>query len=139
MAGSSPARERKLVVAALIANDRGEVLITQRRADQPLPLFWEFPGGKVEPGEAPDAAVRREIAEELGVDVAVGRIWDVMFHAYPDYDVVMLVYRCGIVGGSAPRPVEVADLAWVAPGRLAEYRILPADEPLVARLRDEAC
>jgi 8-oxo-dGTP diphosphatase len=134
---ASTPRERKLVVAALIADAGGRVLITQRRADQALPLFWEFPGGKVEPGEAPEAALRREIAEELAVDVEVGRIWDVMFHAYPDYDVYMLVYRCGILGDAAPRPVEVADLAWVPPDRLRDYRILPADAPLVARLCDE--
>jgi 8-oxo-dGTP diphosphatase len=133
------ARPRKLVVAALIQNDRGEVLITQRRADQALPGFWEFPGGKIEPGEAPEAALRREIAEELGVEVAVERVWDVMFHAYPDYDVYMLVYRCRLEPHAAPRPIEVADFAWVAPPELDRYRILPADAPLVARLRDEAC
>ena len=131
-------RTRKLVVAALIANDRAEVLLTQRRPDQALPLFWEFPGGKIEPGEAPEAALRREIAEELGVEIEVGRIWDVMFHAYPEYDVYMLVYRCRIVAGT-PRPVEVADLAWVAPAGLERYQVLPADAPLVARLREEAC
>jgi len=132
-------RARKLVVAALITNDRSEVLITQRRADQALPLLWEFPGGKIEAGEAPEAALHREIVEELGVDVEVGRIWDVMFHAYPDYDVYMLVYRCRILAGGVPRAVEVADLAWVAPARLSAYAILPADRPLVARLCDEAC
>jgi len=132
-------RGRKLVVAALIANDRGEVLITQRRADQALPLAWEFPGGKVEPGEAPEVALRREIAEELGVPVEVGRVYDVMFHAYPDYDVYMLVYRCRILDGAVPRPLEVKDLAWVPPPELARYPILPADAPLVARLVEEAC
>jgi len=132
-------RGRKLVVAAVIANARSEVLITQRRADQALPLAWEFPGGKVEPGESPEVALRREIAEELGVDVEVGRIWDVMFHAYPDDDVYMLVYRCRIVGDAAPRPVEVKDLAWVAPADLGRYPILPADAPLVTRLCEEAC
>ncbi len=127
-------RKRKLVVAALIARASGEVLITQRREDQALPLFWEFPGGKVEPGEAPEAALAREIREELGVDVAVGRIWDVMFHAYPEYDVYMLVYRCAITSGT-PSPVEVKDLAWVAPAGLDAYQVLPADAPLVARLQ----
>ncbi len=127
-------RKRKLVVAALIARASGEVLITQRREDQALPLYWEFPGGKVEPGEAPEAALEREIREELGVAVAVGRIWDVMFHAYPEYDVYMLVYRCTITGGT-PSAVEVKDLAWVAPAALDGYDVLPADAPLVARLQ----
>ena len=129
----SEPRARKLVVAGLIIGDDERVLITQRRADQALPLQWEFPGGKVEPGEAPVAGLIRELREELGVTVTVGRIWDVLFHAYPAFDLVMLVYPCRIVDGE-PRPVEVADLAWVAPGDLARWDILPADRPLVERL-----
>jgi len=131
-------RPRKLVVAGLIVGADRRVLITQRRADQALPLQWEFPGGKVEPGEAPVAALARELAEELGARVAVGRIWDVLFHAYPDFDLVMLVYACRLAPGSAPRAVEVADLAWVATDELpGAWDILPADRPLVARLAAE--
>jgi 8-oxo-dGTP diphosphatase len=129
-------RARKLVVAGLIIGDDRRILITQRRADQALPLQWEFPGGKVEPAEAPVAALVRELQEELGVTVAVGRIWDVLFHAYPGFDLVMLVYVCRIVDGS-PRAVEVADLAWVEAHDLARWDILPADRPLVDRLRVE--
>ena len=135
-------RRRTLVVAGLIVGDDGRILITQRRPDQALGGQWEFPGGKVEPGEAPVAALARELAEEIGVTVAVGRIWDVLFHAYPEFDLVMLVYACRIVAspggtGGSPRAVEVADLAWVAPHDLAEWDILPADRPLVERLRVE--
>ena len=125
-------RRRTLVVAGLIVGDDGRILITQRRADQALGGQWEFPGGKVEPGEAPVAALARELREELGVATSVGRIWDVLFHAYPEFDLVMLVYVCRING--APRAVEVADLAWVAPRDLAGWDILPADRPLVERL-----
>jgi 8-oxo-dGTP diphosphatase len=127
--------DRKLVVAALVLRD-GEVLLTQRRADQDLPLLWEFPGGKIERGESPEEALARELREELGVEVTVGRIWDVLYHRYPAYDVYMLVYRCSLTGGE-PRPVEVADVRWVAPAALPEYAILPADAPLVARLMRE--
>jgi 8-oxo-dGTP diphosphatase len=128
-------RERKLVVAGLIVRD-GLVLITQRRADQPLPLLWEFPGGKVEEGEAPVAALVRELREEIGVGVEVGRIWDALFHAYLAFDIVMLVYACRIVDGE-PRTVEVADLRWLRPAQLPAWDILPADRPLVQRLVDE--
>ena len=130
-------RDRKLVVAGLIIGDDGRILITQRRADQTLPLQWEFPGGKVEPGEAPVAALERELAEEIGVQARVGRIWDVLHHAYPAFDLVMLVYACRLAPEPAPRAIEVADLAWVAPGDLPGWDILPADRPLVARLVEE--
>ncbi len=125
-------RKRTLVVAGLMARD-GRVLITQRRADQALPLQWEFPGGKVEPGEAPADALARELREEIGVGVEVGRIWDVLFHAYPSFDLVMLVYACRIVDGE-PRAVEVADVQWVPCAELSRWDILPADRPLVDRL-----
>jgi 8-oxo-dGTP diphosphatase len=137
----SEPRARKLVVAGLIIGAGGDaggddrrVLITQRRADQALPLQWEFPGGKVEPGEAPVAALERELREEIGAHVTVGRIWDVLFHAYPAFDLVMLVYACRLAPGEAPRAIEVADLAWVAIGDLPKWDILPADQPLVERL-----
>ncbi|HKA89389.1 MAG TPA: (deoxy)nucleoside triphosphate pyrophosphohydrolase [Haliangiales bacterium] len=126
-------RKRILVVAALAKNDAGEILLTQRRDDQDLPLYWELPGGKIEPGEAPEAALARELAEELGTAAEVGRVWDVLFHAYPSYDVYMLVYHCRLLG--APRAIDVRDFAWVAPARLGDYRVLPADAPLTARLR----
>lgn len=131
-------RPRKLVVAGLIVGTDQRVLITQRRADQSLPLQWEFPGGKVEPGEAPVAALARELAEELGVVAVVGSIWDVLFHAYPHFDLVMLVYVCRLAAGETPRAVEVADLVWVRTDELpGSWDILLADRPLVLRLAAE--
>jgi 8-oxo-dGTP diphosphatase len=137
----SQPRPRKLVVAGLIVGDDRRVLITQRRADQALPLQWELPGGKVEPGEAPIAALERELREELGARVIVGRIWDVLFHPYETiaeaFDLVMLVYACRLAPGEVPRAVEVADLAWVVARELPAWDILPADRPLVDRLAEE--
>lgn len=134
---STPAssRPRKLVVAALIRRG-GQVLISRRRADQAMPSLWEFPGGKVEPGEAPTEALEREVREELGCDVTVERIEEVVFHAYPAFDLVMLVYQCRLVAGE-PRAVEVADIAWVEPRSLPERDLLPADLPLARRLAAE--
>ena len=133
-AAAAAPRPRKLVVAGLILGEDRRVLITQRRADQALPLQWELPGGKVEPGEAPIAALERELREELGAAVIVGRIWDVLFHAYPEFDLVMLVYACRLAAGEIPHAVEVADLAWVVIAELPAWDILPADRPLVDRL-----
>ena len=127
-------RARKLVVAGLIIADDGRVLITRRKDDQPMGGQWEFPGGKLEPGEAPTAGLARELREELGVEVSVGRAWDVLHHAYPEFDLLMIVYACRLAAGATPRPVEVADLAWCRPAELGGYAILPADAPLVDRL-----
>ena len=126
-------RPRKLVVAGLLV-DGERVLITRRRADQAMGGFWEFPGGKIEPGESPTAALVRELDEELGAAVEVGRVWDALHHAYPAFDLLMLVYRCRLAPGAVARAVEVADLAWCLPAELPGYDILPADAPLVTRL-----
>jgi 8-oxo-dGTP diphosphatase len=97
--------------------------------------LWEFPGGKVEPGESPVEALAREVEEELGVRCAVGGIHEVVFHRYPAFDLLMLVYNCVLDG--EPRAVQVADLAWVERERLTDYEVLPADVPLIVRLARE--
>ena len=131
------ARRPTLVVAGLIGRPDGHVLVTRRRADQPLPLLWELPGGKIEPGEAPTDALTRELLEELGARVAVGPVWDVLFHRYPAQDVLMLVYACRLEPGEEPRAVEVDALAWVLPGEMTGVDLLPADRPLAQRLARE--
>jgi 8-oxo-dGTP diphosphatase len=133
---SNLARTRKLVVAALVRDERGRVMLTQRRADQPMPLLWELPGGKIEPGESPVEALAREVREELGCAATVGAIYDVVFHRYDAFDLYMLVYACALEG--EPRAVEVAQLHWVPPAELARYEVLPADVALVERLMREA-
>jgi 8-oxo-dGTP diphosphatase len=120
------------VVAALIRQE-GRVLLSQRRPDQALPLHWEFPGGKVEPGESPEAALVREVDEELGCAVKVGPIFEVVFHAYPDFDLYMLVYAAEIIGG-VPLARQVAAVAWVAPAEIPKLKLPPADYPLAHRL-----
>lgn len=132
---SLPPRERKLVVAALVRDTGGRILLTQRRADQPMPLKWELPGGKLEPGESPTEALAREVAEELGCGAQVGSVYDIVFHRYDAFDLLMLVYDCVLVG--SPAAVEVAELAWVEPQRLCEFDLLPADRPLAERLARE--
>jgi 8-oxo-dGTP diphosphatase len=121
------------VVAALLRDQQGRVLLSQRRADQSLPLCWEFPGGKVEPGEAPEAALVREIGEELGCQVKVGAIFEVVFHAYPDFDLYMLVYAAEIVAG-VPSAKQVAAVAWVPPAEIPGLKLPPADYPLARKL-----
>ncbi len=117
--------------------DGAKVLITKRRADQAMGLKWEFPGGKIEAGESPPQALERELNEEIGAQVEVGSIWEVLFHRYPDFDLLMLVYPCKLVPGQSARCCEVADLAWVGPAEMKAYDILEADAPMVDRLLRE--
>jgi 8-oxo-dGTP diphosphatase len=125
-------RERKLVVAALV-REGGRVLMSRRRADQAMPNLWEFPGGKVEPGEHPEAALIRELREELACDIEVDRIHEVVFHAYPEFDLYMLVYASRITAGT-PQAAQVAEVAWVEAKRVPELDLLPADYPLARKL-----
>lgn len=121
------------MVAGLVIKE-GRVLITQRRSDQPMPLKWEFPGGKIEEGEGPQSALIRELQEEIGVEVRAGVVWEVLWHPYPKFDLLMLVYPCAIQAEEEPRCCEVADLAWVLPSEMKSYDILEADAPMVDRL-----
>jgi 8-oxo-dGTP diphosphatase len=127
-----PERRRLLVVAAFIER-RGRVLLSRRRADQSFPLTWEFPGGKVEPGEDLASALVREIREELGCAIRVGEILDLVDHAYPDFDLIMPVYRASISRGS-PSARQVAAIAWVPRRRLTDMTMPPADVPLAKKL-----
>jgi 8-oxo-dGTP diphosphatase len=125
-------RARKLVVAALV-RQAGRMLMSRRRPDQAMPNLWEFPGGKVEPGEHPEAALIREVREELGCDVEIDRIEEVVFHAYEEFDLYMLVYGCRVTRGE-PRAIEVAEVAWVRAADLPGLDLLPADYPLARKL-----
>lgn len=126
-------RSRLLVVAALL-RDGDSVCLSQRRPDQSLPLCWEFPGGKIEPGESPEAALEREIAEELGCQVKVGGVVDVVFHAYESFDLYMLLYECEVTNGT-PTAVQVQDVRWVPLRDVLTLKLPPADIPLVHRLQ----
>jgi 8-oxo-dGTP diphosphatase len=132
--GASPA-ERILVVAAVIV-ENGRVLLSQRRAGQHLAGSWEFPGGKVEPGEDPRAALARELVEELGVEADVGEPLEVTSHAYPSKDVLLIFFRAARRPGSAePRALEVAAVRWSAGGELRDEEFPPADVAVLRKVR----
>lgn len=128
----SAAASPLLVAAAVVLRD-GEVLLTRRMKGVHLADLWEFPGGKLEPGEAPEDAVVRECREEIGVEVRVVDILDVTFHRYPGKDVLLLFYECTLESGTIQH-LGVADHAWVEPQALAQYPLPPADENVVRKL-----
>lgn len=129
---TAPPVERVEVAAAVVASG-GRYLIAQRRLDQEFPLFWEFPGGKREPGEAWDACLVRELREELGVGGHVGGLIDAVTHEYPSRTVSLRFYRCDLDG--EPRPLACHDLRWVTARDLALFEFPAADAALVAWLR----
>jgi 8-oxo-dGTP diphosphatase len=123
------------VVAGLMEDSDGRVLITQRRPQAFMPLKWEFPGGKVEQGETDEQALARELLEELGIQVEVGQHFMDKFHVYDDFAVDFNVYRCHIQSGDL-RKIAVNDFVWVKPSDLDCYEFPPADEPTIERLID---
>jgi 8-oxo-dGTP diphosphatase len=121
-----------LVVAAAVVEREGRVMLCQRLPNAHNGLKWEFPGGKLEAGETPEAALARELREELDIDVAVGRVRDAVFHRYPDRDVLVLFYRCSISSGD-PTAVQCNAVAWVKPEDMTCYDFAGADLVFVKR------
>jgi 8-oxo-dGTP diphosphatase len=126
-----------LIVAAAVIIDAGRVLLTQRPGGTHLEKLWEFPGGKVEDGEAPTDALARELREEIGVDAVVGDILEVTFWRYPTRDVLLLFYRAAPRVGSPPvQNLGVAAHVWATRGELGAYEMPPADVPVLAKVRE---
>ena len=125
------------VVAAIVRDEAGRVLITQRTPGRSMAGWWEFPGGKIEPGETAAVALARELAEELGITVRGCRPYERLEHAYADRRVRLEVRAVtGYEGSPAGR--EGQALRWVAPRELPSAGLLPADLPVAARLAEEA-
>jgi 8-oxo-dGTP diphosphatase len=124
-----------LVAACALIDADGRVLLAERPAGKPMAGLWEFPGGKVEAGERPEETLIREMKEELGIVIREPCLAPLTFasHAYPDFHLLMPLFVCrrweGIVQAQ-----EGQKLAWVRPNKLRDYKMPPADEPLIAHL-----
>lgn len=135
--GAPDAKPVVLVVAVALVDVDGRVLIAKRPPGKKLAGLWEFPGGKVDPGETPENALIRELKEELGIDTRLSCLAPLTFasHSYDDMHLLMPLYACRVWKGD-PVPKEGQELAWVRPVRMKDYPMPPADVPLVAMLRD---
>ena len=126
-----------LVAACALIDADGRVLLAMRPQGRPMAGLWEFPGGKVEPGETPEAALVRELEEELAIKVTPSCLAPFTFasHGYPAFHLLMPLYLCRSWDGEISAQ-QGQELAWVRASRLAEYAMPPADDPLKAMLRD---
>jgi 8-oxo-dGTP diphosphatase len=124
-----------LVAACALVDPDARVLIAQRPVGKAMAGLWEFPGGKIEPGEPPEQTLVRELKEELGIVVNVACLAPLTFasHAYPDFHLLMPLYVCRRWEGTV-RALEGQKITWVRPNRLRDYPMPPADEPLVSHL-----
>jgi 8-oxo-dGTP diphosphatase len=124
-----------LVAACVLLDGDGRILIAKRPEGRSLAGLWEFPGGKVEPGESPEHALIRELAEELGIGIAAADLAPLTFasHDYPDFHLLMPLFHCRRWRGEVA-PHEGQELLWVKPAELVSYAMPPADEPLKALL-----
>ena len=124
-----------IVSAAVLREAPGaSVLLTRRMKGAHLAGLWEFPGGKVEPGEDPEDALVRECREEIALDVEVLDILEVAYHAYGEKEVLLLFYDCRVRGGAIEH-LGVADHAWVLPSELEQYPLPPPDARLIEKLQ----
>jgi 8-oxo-dGTP diphosphatase len=129
---------RTIIVAAAVMIENGKVLLSRRKAGTHLAGMWEFPGGKVEAGEDPRAALRRELEEELGIDTTIGEIVDVTFHRYDDADkaVLLLFFEATRTAVSPePRAVDVAEVGWFTAAELDPSTFPPADVAILSKVR----
>jgi 8-oxo-dGTP diphosphatase len=126
-----------LVSAVALVDIDGRILLAQRPAHKSMGGLWEFPGGKIEAGESPEAALIRELQEELDINTSESCLAPLSFasHAYDDFHLLMMLFVCRRWHGQ-PRPVEGGALKWVRPNQLRDYPMPPADIPLIPVLGD---
>jgi mutator protein MutT len=122
----------KIVVTAAVIEDHGRYFVTRRQQGVHLEGYWEFPGGKCEEGEPLDACLRRELKEELGVEVTIGDEVFTVTHSYPDRDVELHFLACTFL--NAPMPLLGQEMRWVPREELRSLKFPPADDELIAQL-----
>jgi 8-oxo-dGTP diphosphatase len=124
----------KIIGVAVIWNDQGQILIDRRRSEGLMGGLWEFPGGKVEPGESIQECIKREISEELAIDIEVGEHLVTIDHTYTHLRVTLIVHHCRYVVG-VPQPIECEEIRWVSLDELGSYTFPEANRQIIAVLQ----
>ncbi|WP_211748452.1 8-oxo-dGTP diphosphatase MutT [Paenibacillus sp. Marseille-Q4541] len=123
------------VAAAIIENKEGEILIARRREGKSQAGFWEFPGGKLEPGETPEVCLKRELKEEMQIEIEPYAYFGINEHQYETVTIRLIAYKAHLLGGTI-QLVDHDDVRWVRPQDLGLFRFAPADVPFVQMLMD---
>ncbi len=124
-----------LVVAGLLRDSSGRILLSRRPAGKARAGLWEFPGGKVRPGERPEEALRRELREELGIEVEVEEELGRVIYAYPEITVELILFE--VKGEGVPRPLEGQEMAWFSQEEIEDLPLCPADQNLWRHLKPD--
>jgi mutator protein MutT len=127
---------RKQIGVAIIINDRGEILIDRRLDQGAMANLWEFPGGKVEPGESFEECVIREIKEEIGLDIAIEQHLATFDHDYPQFHLTFGAYHCSVVAGE-PKAIACQEVRWVTPKELSNFNFPEANYVLIELIQTQ--
>lgn len=127
----------KIIGVAVICNAQGQILIDRRRLEGAMGGLWEFPGGKIEPGETVQECIKREIYEELAIDIEVGEHLITIDHTYTDLRVTLTVHQCRHVAG-IPQPLECDEIRWVDLNELEQFEFPSANSQIIAELKQRA-
>ncbi|MBW4591537.1 MAG: 8-oxo-dGTP diphosphatase MutT [Brasilonema angustatum HA4187-MV1] len=126
----------KIIGVAVIWNDQGQILIDRRRSEGLMGGLWEFPGGKVERSESIEECIKREISEELAIEIEVGEHLITIDHTYTHLRVTLIVHHCRYVAG-VPQPIECEEIRWVSLDELGQYTFPEANTQIIAVLQPE--
>jgi 8-oxo-dGTP diphosphatase len=125
----------KIIGVGVIWNDQGQILIDRRRSDGVMGGLWEFPGGKIEPNETVEECIKREIYEELGIEIEVGEHLITIHHIYTHLEVTLKVYHCRLIAGT-PQPLECDEVRWVSVNELEQFTFPEANAQIIAALKN---
>lgn len=134
MSSTSPPPIHKRIGVAVINNQQGKILIDRRRQSGEMGGLWEFPGGKIEPGETVEECIEREVKEELDIQIDVGDRLTTITHSYKTFDVTLYVHDCQYTSGT-PRTLECDEIQWVEPAQMDRYQFPQANIQIIQLLQ----